>query len=112
MRSHTGALSAITSERGIGKGGATSISKARAISGHISLHRNMSPLLMLNAWLAHLGSVAAQCVARARRLASVISISLSYAFGLPGKRKGSPSSLEIAAETAITIARFIGFPIA
>jgi len=80
------------------------------MNGHISLQRNRSPLLMLNAWLAQRASVAAHTVARASRPASVISSRRSQAPGLPGKRSGTPSSFDIDAYTAIASARFIGLP--
>ncbi|MNQ90337.1 hypothetical protein D3C85_1056740 [compost metagenome] len=65
---------------------------------------------MLKAWLAHASFVAAQIVAFASNPASVISINLSYAPGLPGKRRGIPNFFEIEAYTAITITRFMGLP--
>ena len=60
--------------------------------------------------LAQAGVVAAQTVAFASSPASVISISVLYAPGLPGNRSGRFSARETEAYTAMARARFMGLP--
>lgn len=76
MASQISSLSAMASASDMGSGGAASRPKNAAIFGHMRSQRKMSLLVMLSAWFAQAGSVAAHTVALAGRVASVISIRL------------------------------------